>query len=157
MFSRKFGLVLVAAVLCLGARTANAQTSPVNYWIPGWPMGFSGEAGEGSNAYGNFPSFDFRDARGGGFSHTRYNFPNGWFVGSERNGMGLGLSLCRTVVEQPAPDVASDVCGGAVEFGLGGGIGERAAAEPGLGDGRGEHVEDREQPRFRVLVTLDLG
>jgi len=64
-FSSKSGLVLVAAVLCLGARTANAQTSPVNYWTPGWPMGFSGEAGESANAYGNFPSFDFRDVGNG--------------------------------------------------------------------------------------------
>ena len=59
--------------------------------------------------------------------------------------------------ELPAADVASDVCGGAVELGLGGGIGEGAASEPWLGDGRGEHVEDREQPRCRVLMTLDLG
>jgi hypothetical protein len=92
MFSRKFGLVLVAAVLCLCARTANAQTSPVNYWTPGWPMGFSGEAGESANAYGNFPSFDFRDV-GNGSSYARYNFSNGLFVGSQRNTMGFsGLS-----------------------------------------------------------------
>jgi hypothetical protein len=92
MFSRKFGLVLVAAVLCLGARTANAQTSPLNYWTPGWPMGFSGEAGESANAYGNFPSFDFRDV-GNGSSYARYNFSNGLFVGSQRNTMGFsGLS-----------------------------------------------------------------
>jgi len=92
MFSHKFGFILVAAVLCLGARTANAQTSPVNYWIPGWPMGFSGDAGENANAYGNFPSFDFRDV-GYGSSYARYNFSNGFFVGSQRNTMGFsGLS-----------------------------------------------------------------
>jgi hypothetical protein len=92
MFSHKFGLVLVAAVLCLGVRTANAQTSPVNYWIPGWPMGLGGEAGESSNAYGNFPSFDFRDV-GNGSSYARYNFSNGFFVGSQRSSMGFsGLS-----------------------------------------------------------------
>ncbi len=27
----------------------------------GWPMGFSGDAGESPDAYGSFPSFDFRD------------------------------------------------------------------------------------------------
>ena len=94
MFSRKFGLVLVAAMLCLGARTAYAQASPVNYWIPGWPMGFSGEAGESPNAYGNFPSFDFRDL-GNGSSYARYNFANGFFVGSQRNTMGFS-SLSRS-------------------------------------------------------------
>jgi hypothetical protein len=92
MFSRRFGLALVAAMLCLGARAAHAQASPVNYWIPGWPMGFSGDAGESANSYGSFPSFDFRDA-GNGSSYARYNFSNGFFVGSQRNNMGFsGLS-----------------------------------------------------------------
>ena len=54
--------------------------------------GFSGAAGEGANAYGNFPSFDFRDV-GNGSSYARYNFSNGFFVGSQRNTMGFsGLS-----------------------------------------------------------------
>ena len=76
-------------MLCLGAPAAHAQASPVNYWIPGWPMGFSGAAGErdGANAYGTFPSFDFRDV-GNGSSYARYNFSNGFFVGSQRNSMG---------------------------------------------------------------------
>jgi hypothetical protein len=92
MFSRKFGLVLVVAMLCLGARTAHAQASPVNYWVPGWPMGFSGDAGGSPNAYGNFPSFDFRDL-GNGSAYARYNFSDGFFVGSQRNAMGFsGLS-----------------------------------------------------------------
>jgi hypothetical protein len=88
MFSRKFGLAMVAAMLCLGAPAAHAQASPVNYWIPGWPMGFSGAAGESPDAYGTFPSFDFRDV-GNGSSHARYNFSNGFFVGSQRNAMGF--------------------------------------------------------------------
>jgi hypothetical protein len=88
MISRRFGLVLVAAALCLGARTAHAQASPVNYWIPGWPMGFSGAAGESPNAYGSFPSFDFREL-GNGSAYARYNFSNGFFVGSQRNTMGF--------------------------------------------------------------------
>ncbi|WP_338060320.1 hypothetical protein [Bradyrhizobium valentinum] len=71
---------------------ADAQTGPVNYWIPGWPMGFSGEAGESPNAYGNFPSFDFRDV-GNGSSYARYNFSNGFFVGSQRSNVAFnGLS-----------------------------------------------------------------
>jgi hypothetical protein len=54
-------------------------------------MGFGGDLtdGQSPNTYGNFPSFDFSDARSGGFSYARYNFPNGFFVGSQRNGMGL--------------------------------------------------------------------
>ena len=44
--------------------------------------------GESPNAYGNFPSFDFRDV-GNGSSYARYNFSNGFFVGSQRNTMGF--------------------------------------------------------------------
>lgn len=76
-------------MLCLGGRAAHAQAAPVNYWIPGWPMGFSGDAGEGASAYGTFPSFDFRDL-GNGSAFARYNFSNGFFVGSHRNTMGFG-------------------------------------------------------------------
>jgi opacity protein-like surface antigen len=86
MFAGRLGLALVLAALCLGGRTAYAQAAPVPYWIPSWPIGFGGNmtAGQSSNAYGNFPSFDGSDARGGGFSYTRYNFPIG--------GMGLSMS-----------------------------------------------------------------
>jgi opacity protein-like surface antigen len=93
VFSGRSGLALVLAALCLGGRTAHAQAAPVSYWIPGWPLGFgdSLSVDQRSNRYGNFPSFDGSDARGG-FSRMRYNFSNGWFVGSERGGMGLNPS-----------------------------------------------------------------
>jgi hypothetical protein len=93
-FSDRLGLAFVLVALCLGGRAAHAQAAPVPYWTPGWPLGFGGNAavGESSNTYGDFPSFDGSDARGGDFSYTRYNFPNGWFVGSERGGMGLSMS-----------------------------------------------------------------
>jgi opacity protein-like surface antigen len=89
----RLAFALVMAALCLGGRTAHAQAAPVTYWSPGWPVGFGGlTAGQGSNTYGNFPGFDGSDARGGGFSSTRYNFSNGWFVGGEGGGLGLGLN-----------------------------------------------------------------
>jgi opacity protein-like surface antigen len=93
VFSSRLGLALVLAALCLGGRTAHAQAAPVNYWIPGWPVGFGGNltVGQGSNSYGNFPSFDGSDARGG-FAYTRTNFSNGFFVGSAGGSVGLGLS-----------------------------------------------------------------
>src|SRR5713101_6497139 len=94
IFSSRLGLAFVLAALCLGGRTAHAQAAPVTYWIPNWPVGFGGNltVGQGSNTYGTFPSFDGSDARGGGFSYMRYNFPNGWFVGGEGGGMGLSMN-----------------------------------------------------------------
>jgi opacity protein-like surface antigen len=102
ILSRRLGVALVStlvwtlvlAALCLGTRTAHAQAAPVAYWIPSWPIGFGGNLTDapGSNTYGNFPSFDRSGARGGGFSDMRYNFPNGWFVGTEGGGMGLSMS-----------------------------------------------------------------
>ena len=87
MFAGRLGLVFLVAVLCLGGRGAQAQSAPVTYWNPGW-LGFGGNlnAGQGANADGNVASFDGGGA--GGFS-SRYNFTNGWFVGSERGAMGL--------------------------------------------------------------------
>jgi len=86
-FAVKFGLGLVLAALCLSAR-AQAQSAPLTYWTPGWPLGFAGNpaAGEGANIYGNFPSF------GQDFSYSRYNFSNGLFVGSERSAVSLNMS-----------------------------------------------------------------
>jgi opacity protein-like surface antigen len=90
VFSSKSGLAFISAALCLGGQAGHAQVAPMTYWTPGWPLGFDNQTvDESSNTYGNFPSFDGSDSRGGGFSRTRYNFPNGWFVGSERNGIGL--------------------------------------------------------------------
>ncbi|MEA2910286.1 MAG: hypothetical protein QOJ15_2367 [Bradyrhizobium sp.] len=93
-FSVRLGLALVLAALCLGGRAAHAQAAAVRYWIPSWPIGFGGNptVGPNSNTYANFPSFDGSDARGAGFSTMRYNFPNGWFVGSEGGGMGLSMN-----------------------------------------------------------------
>jgi opacity protein-like surface antigen len=83
IFSSRSGLALVlAAALCLGGRTADAQSAPVTYLIPGWSVGFGGNPIAG----GSLPGFDGSDARG------RYNFSNGWFVGGEGGGTGLSMN-----------------------------------------------------------------
>jgi hypothetical protein len=91
-FSAKIAFAILLLALCLGGRTAHAQVNPLTYWTPGWPVGFSGNATEGltSETYGNFPGFSGIDARG--FSYTRYNLSDGWFVGSERSPMGLSTT-----------------------------------------------------------------
>ena len=83
---RGTGLAFVLMALCLGGGSGHAQSAPVSYWIPGWPLGFGGNlaGGQGSDTYGNFPSFDGSDAR-----YPRYNFPNGMFVGAEGGSAGL--------------------------------------------------------------------
>jgi len=89
--SARLGFVFALAVLCLDARAAHAQAVP--YWTSSWPSGFGGSltANQSSNPYGDFLGFDGSDTRGGSFS-SRYNFSNGWFVGSERGGLGLGIN-----------------------------------------------------------------
>jgi hypothetical protein len=91
MLAGRLGFAFVVLAVCLGGQAAHAQSAPVTYWTPGW-LGFGGNlnAGQGSNPYGNVSGFD--DSSAGGFFSTRYNFPNGWFVGSERSGMGLSMS-----------------------------------------------------------------
>lgn len=81
------GLATLFAVLCLGGAQVHAQVAPLRYWIPGGPFGFSGGAGQSSDTYGNFPSFNANDTSGS------YNFANGFFVGSARGNLGWnGLS-----------------------------------------------------------------
>ena len=69
------GFAVALAALCVGT-AARAQSVP--YWTSAWPAGFgAGFSSEpGTNAYGNFS--------------WRYNFDNGWFVGSERGALGFG-------------------------------------------------------------------
>ena len=93
MFSGRLIFAIVLAALCPGGRAADAQVAPVTYWTPGWPLGFAGNAtsGESLNTYGSFPSFDLPDG-GSGFGYARYNFANGWFVGSERASLGVSMN-----------------------------------------------------------------
>jgi opacity protein-like surface antigen len=74
---RSLGLTFVLAALCLGGRTSHAQVAPVPYWMPNGPIGFGGD----------LTGFDGSDIRDGGVS--RYNFPNGWFLGSTRSSMSM--------------------------------------------------------------------
>ena len=88
VFTSRSGLALVLAALCLGVRTACAQTAAVTY--SSWPIGFYSNltVGQGSNIYGSFAGLDGSDARGG-FSTMRANFPNGWFVGAGAVGLPI--------------------------------------------------------------------
>jgi hypothetical protein len=72
------GLAALLAALCLGGAPAHAQVAPLSYWIPGGAFGFGGSAGQSSDTYGNFPSFD---------TSGRTNFANGFFVGSQRGNL----------------------------------------------------------------------
>jgi hypothetical protein len=82
--------IVVVATLCLGGHSAHAEEGAVPYWASGWSSGFRGgqSADLGANAYGNAAGF----AGGNGEPFSRYNFSNGWFVGSERGGLGLGAN-----------------------------------------------------------------
>jgi|SRR5512142_499566 hypothetical protein len=84
---------LTLAVSCLAASGARAQSNPVPYWTTAWPAGFATgfTAGQSSNSYTSLSSLAALDGSsfaGGTFS-SRYDLPNGWFVGSEHGGMAL--------------------------------------------------------------------
>ncbi|MGY0575386.1 hypothetical protein ACTGJ9_033675 [Bradyrhizobium sp. RDM12] len=72
------GFAALFAVLCLGGAPVHAQAAPLSYWIPGGAFGFGGSAGQSSDTYGNFPSFD---------ASGRTSFANGFFVGSQRGNL----------------------------------------------------------------------
>jgi opacity protein-like surface antigen len=71
----KLGLAILLAALCLGGRTAHAQSAPVPYTNSNWFLGLGGN-----------PGFDGSDASGG---VSRTNFPSGWFVGNTRSDFGM--------------------------------------------------------------------
>lgn len=87
VFAGRFSLAIVFLALGMGGRAHAQAVNPLTYWTPGWPVGFTGDAGTGT--YGNFPSFDTRDSRG--FGATRTNLGNGFFVGNSRTEV-LGMS-----------------------------------------------------------------
>jgi hypothetical protein len=84
-----FAVVLALATPCLGVPAAQAQTNSLPYWTSAWPAGF----GSG-----------FDGTAGTSFS-SRFDLPNGWFVGSERgatafNGFGSSWSNISTLSYQ---------------------------------------------------------
>ncbi len=84
---RSCGLATLFAVLCLGAMPADAQVAPLRYWMPGGPFGYGGDAGQRADIDGSFSSYTAGEAA------SRYNFSNGFFVGSDRGNVGWnGLS-----------------------------------------------------------------
>ena len=87
MFPRKLAFAFLLAGLYLGAPAAHAQTAPLKYWLPGWPVGFS-DSGS-LDSYGNFPSFTASGSDSGFFSR-RYSVANNW---SSLSGVGLGQNI----------------------------------------------------------------
>jgi opacity protein-like surface antigen len=88
-----FAFALVAA-LWLGAPVARAQDNPVPYWTTAWPAGFGSgfAAAQSASTYVSLSgaSLSALDGSGApsGFS-SRFDLPDGWFVGGERGGMAL--------------------------------------------------------------------
>jgi hypothetical protein len=87
-FDRRSAFLLALAALCLGGRPGFAQDEAVAY--SSWPLGFQSNVtiGQSANVYGSFAGFA-RDPRS--FSHTRYDFSNGWFVGAASGPSDLGV------------------------------------------------------------------
>lgn len=82
-----------ASALCLGVPAARAQSNPVPYWTTAWPTGFGSSFTAGQNAtsftsLSSLAALDGNPATGGSFS-SRFDLPNGWFVGNESGGMGF--------------------------------------------------------------------
>ena len=87
MFPRQTALAFALATLSFVAPAAHAQSGPVKYWLPGWPIGFS-DSGS-LDSYGNFPSFTANGSDSGFFSR-RYSVASNW---SSLAGVGLSSNI----------------------------------------------------------------
>jgi opacity protein-like surface antigen len=88
-----FALAFALAALGLGAKAAHAQSASLPSWTSGWQSGLTGgaAAAPSANPYAGLLAFGGGDIASGNFS-SRYNFDNGWFVGSERGASGFGVN-----------------------------------------------------------------
>jgi len=89
MVSRKSAFAFLLAGCGLCAPPAHAQSGPVKYWLPGWPVGFSDSGTQSLDSYGNFPSFTGSGGDSGFFSR-RYSVANNW---SALSGVGLSQNI----------------------------------------------------------------
>ena len=71
----KLGLAILLAALCLGGRTAHAQSAPVQYWLPSSSFGFGG------------PGSLSLDSGGDASGVARANYPTGWFVANTQGSL----------------------------------------------------------------------
>jgi opacity protein-like surface antigen len=83
-----FAVVLALATLCFRAPAAQAQTNPLPYWTSAWPAGFGSGFSDGQNS-GAFASLSAFDGTGNTSFSSRFDLPNGWFVGRERGAMAF--------------------------------------------------------------------
>jgi opacity protein-like surface antigen len=95
VFASRLALACVLAALCLGARSAHAQSPPMPYFMSSWPLSFGSNFGPGwsANAYGNSLGVSGNDAHGGDVSYSHYNFGNGWFATAQSSSLGLSTSI----------------------------------------------------------------
>ncbi|WP_456713050.1 outer membrane protein [Bradyrhizobium sp. USDA 4353] len=91
MISRKTALAFALAGLCFGNDAALAQSGPVKYWLPSWPIGFSTDPGvvQSLDSYSNVPGFTTSGSKSGFFARS-YSVANNW---SSLSGVGLSPSL----------------------------------------------------------------
>lgn len=76
MTSPRYGLAIVVLTLAVPCMAAPARAQSVPYWTTTTGFGSALTSDLNADAFGNFSS--------------RYNFDNGWFVGSERGNLGFG-------------------------------------------------------------------
>lgn len=91
MLSRKSALAFALAGLCFGGHAALAQSGPVKYWLPSWPIGFSTDPGvvQSLDSYSNVPGFTTTGSNSGFFARS-YSVTNNW---AALSGVGLASNI----------------------------------------------------------------
>ncbi|MBI5131753.1 MAG: hypothetical protein HZA66_20120 [Rhodopseudomonas palustris] len=96
--SRSLARYGLAALLCLGAQAAFAQSAPIRYWVPGGPFGFGGGVADsaGTAGWSDVPGFAAlssvdEDGFRTGFVARSYSAPvNAFASGLGWRGGGIG-------------------------------------------------------------------